>query len=73
MLSFLPLPLLLSKTGAARVGFPVPRLAFALSAVTETEVCDCCITLNSFTTTDSLAEEGRRYISWHTSSLSYLS
>ena len=72
MLSFLPLPLLLSTTGAARAGFPVPRLAFAFSAAAETEVCDCCITLNSFTTTDSLVEEGRRY-TWHTSSLSYLS
>ena len=56
----LPLPHLLS-TGATRVGFPVPRLAFALSAAAETEVCDCCITLNSFTTIDSLVEEGRRY------------
>lgn len=52
MLSFLPR--FLSKTGAARVGFPVPRLAFALSTAAEAEDCDCWITLNSFTTTVSL-------------------
>jgi len=48
---FLPLPLfLLSSTGAASEGFPVPRLAFASSAAAVTEAWDCCITLNSLTT-----------------------
>ena len=48
-LAFLLLDLLF-MTGAGNVGFPVPLIAFYCSVAAVAAACDCCITLNSFTT-----------------------
>lgn len=40
----------LSSSGAGNVGFPDPLCVFTSSAAAAFAACDCCITLNSFTT-----------------------